>query len=217
MAIVKNSFQCFLFPSIKVSFTLEWYPFVNMKTTLLRSRQLTFYRDDNIENKNISQSIPAFFFCISDTSFGISQSKRPFSVPTLKQSSPRIFLNDTFKGLRHANRGGAGNKKDPWKSRWWTPEDVHDPGWHGPENRNGIMVMALSVGQNNEWNTQCGIKELSVWRMSHRHPEMDGISQDVCRMGSIHSPCEIRTWGKHQYLRVLWQKRNNAESQRPRE
>lgn len=27
--------------------------------------------------------------------------------------------------------------------------------------------------------TQCGIKELSVWRMSHRHPEMDGISQDV--------------------------------------
>lgn len=138
----------FLFPSIKVSFTLQQYPFVNLKTTLLTSRQLTFYRDGSIQNKNVSQSIPAFFICIRDTSFGTSQSKRPFSDPTLKQSSPRIFLNDKFNDLPHPNRkillcngkGGTGNKKDPWKLHWWTPKDAHDSGLHGPGNRKNIKL-----------------------------------------------------------------------------
>lgn len=207
----------FLFPSIKVSFSLEQYPFVNMKTTLLTSRQLTFYRDDNTENKNISQSIPAFFFCISDTSFGISQSKRPFSDPTLKQSSPRIFLNDKFKDLPHPNRkillcngkGGTGNKKDPWKLHWWISKDAYGSGLHGPKNRNNIMLtVPLHLCGTEQWMKHTTWHQGVLSLEDESQTSWDGWNQDVCRMRSFHSPCEIRTWGKHQYLRVLCQERN---------
>lgn len=101
-----------------------------MKTTLLRSRQLTFYRDDNIENKNISQSIPAFFFCISDTSFGISQSKRPFSVP-LWNNLVLGFLEWHIQRPASSQQRWSRKQERPLKVTLVDTRRCAWPRWHG--------------------------------------------------------------------------------------